>query len=187
MQPPRTHRHARARSASAGFTLIELSVVMFVMTVAVSMLASTMISAGRLGPLRRERALATDAARTMLETIRSETFSERFALFNVDPDDDPAGIGTAPGCHFDVEGLPPQADDADGRVGRVRFSADAAPLREDVADDDLGFPRDLNADGVVDADDHASDYVILPVEVEIRWQGTSGPMEISIPVMYADV
>jgi hypothetical protein len=184
---PASQRLPGRSARRGGFTLVELFVVMFVMTTAVSMLAGTMISTGRLGPLRRERALASDGARTMLETLRNATFAERFALYNADPADDPGGAGTAPGCHFDIEGLTPLDDDPDGHVGRVRFAADAAPLREDAEDEDLGFPRDLNADGFVDGDDHAGDYIILPVAVEVAWQGASGPMRLTIQAMFADV
>lgn len=42
-------------------------------------------------------------------------------------------------------------------------------LREDTVDPNLGMPRDLNGDGVIDGLNHASDYVILPVRIEVKW------------------
>jgi hypothetical protein len=47
-------------------------------------------------------------------------------------------------------------------------------LREDVVDPEMGMPRDLSGDSVVDSADHALDYMLLPVRVTIEWQGVTG-------------
>ena len=77
-----------------------------------------------------------------------------------------------------MRGLDPRADDDDGFVGRIEFPSVAVggdlQVREDLKSAVLGMPRDLNADGVVDAADHAADYVILPVRVRLEWTGSRG-------------
>jgi hypothetical protein len=47
-------------------------------------------------------------------------------------------------------------------------------LREDVTDDALGMPMDLNADGSIDDQDHATDYRLLPVRIRVQWAGSHG-------------
>ena len=42
-------------------------------------------------------------------------------------------------------------------------------LREDVFMPELGLPMDLNGDGVIDAQNHALDYKVLPVTIQLRW------------------
>jgi prepilin-type N-terminal cleavage/methylation domain-containing protein len=113
---------ARAPSNKrSGVTLLELIVVMAVMTVAVSMFTSMVVHTARQRGLNRENAIASNAARTMLEWMRNEDFHEIFARFNADPNDDPAGPGTAPGSTFDVPGLTPLADDLDQLVGEIHM------------------------------------------------------------------
>ena len=53
-------------------------------------------------------------------------------------------------------------------------------MREDLADAELGTPRDLNGDCLVDASDHAADYTLLPVVVRLRWQSHHGPREFRL-------
>ena len=38
----------------------------------------------------------------------------------------------------------------------------------------LGMPRDLNNDGIVDAQDHAHDCILLPVKVRLEWKSKCG-------------
>jgi hypothetical protein len=38
-----------------------------------------------------------------------------------------------------------------------------------MTDAQLGMPRDLDADGVVDDANHANDYLLLPIRIRIEW------------------
>ena len=58
-------------------------------------------------------------------------------------------------------------------------------LREDVVDASVGMPRDLNADGAVDAFDHADDYVLLPVSVRLEWRDASGDRNVEVDILLA--
>lgn len=178
-------RAASSRSRRAGLTLIELMVVLAILTVALSMFSRTLVTSSQLDPLNRETVIAGEAARSKLEEIRNNRFDEIYALFNDDPADDPDGAGTGPGSEFLVDFLEPVA----GRnfVGKVSFPEVNGVLREDVQDSMLGMPRDLNADGAVDADSRTGDYVVLPVRVRIEWDGVGGTRHLEMYTLFADV
>lgn len=175
------------REHGSGFTLVELAIAMMVMTTALLVFSSTVTGIARQRATLRERVLALDAARNRLETLRSEDFHAVYALYNADGLDDPLGAGTAPGARFDVPGLTPVDAALDGLAGEVEFPAardenenGVLRLREDLEDGDLGMPRDLSGDGVIDADDHGGDYFVLPVRVRIRWKSGSGERECTL-------
>lgn len=152
--------------------MVEIVVVLAIMAVAMSMFAQTIASSVRLNPMASETAAAAEGARTQFEKMHNQAFAKVFALYNDDRADDPDGAGTAPGSHFAVERLSPV--EANGWVGTILFPTKGAGLREDVVDDELGLPRDLNGDGIVDNLDHAGDCIILPVEIRIEWASRSG-------------
>lgn len=229
----------------AGVTLLELIVVMAVLTVAVTMFTSMVVHTTRQRGINRENAVASNAARTVVELMRNQEFRDIFALYNADPSDDPGGAGTAPGNVFTVAGLTPLPGDADGLAGEIHLpvivAEEAKPpstwgtttldiltlpgldaaleqlglgsgsggsgsggsgsggsgsggggaggggieagdytLREDFIDVRLGLPRDLNGDSLIDDLDHAEDYIVLPVHVEVVWRGKFGPRRFSI-------
>jgi hypothetical protein len=157
-----------------------------VLAVALGAIVSTLTASIFLGDANRESHLAMLAARSAVEQLRGEPFAQAFATFNADPSDDPGGPGTAPGSGFDVPGLSPQRGDPDGRVGQILFPGDGSQLREDAADPGLGLPRDLSGDGLVDAADHATDYVLLPLRVRLRWRGKSGDREVEYVTYLAE-
>ena len=68
-----------------------------------------------------EKGVATQAAREVIEQLRSVEFREAFARFNANPADDPPGPGRAPGSRFEVAGLDPLPQDADRLVGAILF------------------------------------------------------------------
>jgi prepilin-type N-terminal cleavage/methylation domain-containing protein len=116
-----TEKQPRAATRRAGVTLLELIVVMAVMSVAVAMFTSMVLHTTRQRGINRENAVASNAARTILEEMRNEDFREVFARYNGDPSDDPGGAGTAPGDRFVVRGLTPQPGDPDGIAGEIHF------------------------------------------------------------------
>lgn len=171
--PGRRFRRSPGRGRR-GFTLIELAVVMTVAAYALSMMTSTFVNIGRLGPANRENGAALDAARSMIEVLKATDFPEVYARYNADPADDPGFAGSAPGNTFAVPFLSADPADPDGMVGEITFPTLGAELREDVDDRLLGLPRDLNLDGAVDALDHSGDYRVLPVRIQLRWRSRSG-------------
>jgi prepilin-type N-terminal cleavage/methylation domain-containing protein len=172
-------RHPHSRRA-AGFTLVEVLVVVAIVTVGLGLMTNTLVAVGELGPVSRETSVAMDSARSVVEEMRAVDFDSIFSTYNADPDDDPGGAGTAPGASFAVPGLDLVVGDADGLAGEIVFPLVGGELREDSADWRLGHPRDLNLDGVVDGDDRAADYEILPFVVRVSWRGRSGARSIEL-------
>jgi len=168
------------RTSRAGVTLLELIVVMTLLLVSTSILSSMIVPVSRQREINSDNAIAADAARSVLETMRAQPFDEIFARYNADAADDPVDVDPIPGAGFAVPGLELQPGDPDGLAGRVELPMIGAELREDVDDAALGMPRDLDADLRVDASDHANDYRILPVRVLVEWQGRSGPRRFEL-------
>jgi type II secretory pathway pseudopilin PulG len=154
-------------SRRGGFSMVEVAVMLAIVTIALGMFARTMASAKQLDPIATESAFAASAARTALEEMRNHPFEQMFALYDADPSDDPNGAGTGPGPHFKVPGL--TSTNEAGWVGTISFPTVQSALREDVVDEALGMPRDLNADGNIDTADHAADCILLPIRVRCDW------------------
>ncbi|HKE00018.1 MAG TPA: prepilin-type N-terminal cleavage/methylation domain-containing protein [Planctomycetota bacterium] len=167
----------RRRASSAqrrGFTLIEVMISTIFISVALLAAVGTLGTSLRMSRTVNEREVAQRAAAAVIQEIAATEFSKVLASYDADPSNDPSGAGTAPGASFAVAGLSPQKGAAATSVGRVLFPLVGAELREDFVSKDLGTPHDLNGDGVIDALNHRNDCTLLPVRVEIRWQGVDG-------------
>lgn len=171
--------------------MVEVMVAVVILTVSVYILSSTVTATIGHSGIKRERGLAVDGAMNLFEQMRAEPFDELFARYNSDPGDDPGGPGTAPGRHFSVLGLDPQPSDPDGFVGEIILpeltSRAGAQLREDHQSDELSMPRDLNGDLVVDGEDHAMDYIVLPITLRLSWEGRSGRRSFEMSTMFAQL
>jgi len=168
--------HVEAEKARRqGFTLIEVMIAMTILVVALLGAIGTITAIGALGESNRESTAAYQEARAVIERLGGVNFDELFATYNLDPNDDPDGAGTADGQNFDVPELDTRVGDPDGFVGQILLPiSPGGALREDLVDPSFGMPRDLNGDGIVDAADHADDYILLPVRVRLEWTGKSG-------------
>ncbi|MFT7484560.1 MAG: hypothetical protein ACI9F9_000400 [Candidatus Paceibacteria bacterium] len=167
--------------------MVELMISVGILTLCCGMLASTLSSTGMLRRTNLERAVAVEAARGVIEDMHNCEYGIVFETFNDDPLDDPGGAGSAPGKHFQVEGLAAAALDLDGFVGEVVFPTNASPLLESVVDEGLTMPRDLNGDMMIDDEDHAADHVVLPVRVIIQWKGRGGERYFEMQTMLSSM
>ena len=165
--------------------MVEVMIVFVVLTVAMALFTSTVASTSRQRLAKRESVLAAEAGRRMLEVLRNEEFVGLFARYNASAADDPPLV-TSPGPHFEVTGLTPADGDADGCVGEIVFPAPGPVLREDAVDPPLGLPRDLDGDDTIDAEDHASDYVVLPILVRLSWKSQAGTRTLEMYTLLAD-
>ena len=166
----------RGRPAGeAGLGLIETLVATAILATAILAILSVAGHSIKLDEVNRETALATDAARIRYEQLRALPLMHVLATYNEDPVDDPDGEATAIGPKVivtrDQAGLNFQS------VVELPLTP-AGELREDADRPEMGLPRDLNGDGLIDDADHRDDYVILPVAVRVTWNGTSGPREV---------
>jgi prepilin-type N-terminal cleavage/methylation domain-containing protein len=176
MQTMRTAGFGGRPEGRRGLTLLELTVALAMLVVGVSAVASGLLRVSMFVRAERERNLAFEASRNVLEALQAEDFATVFVGHNATNLDDPVGLVT-PGAAFDVAGLDAQAGDVDGRGGSIEFPGDGLRLLEDGFDRELGMPRDLGGADGVDFDDHALDYRVLPVIVRVRWRGASGDQE----------
>lgn len=179
---PRAHRRR-------GITLIEVTISILILTVAAYMLSSTISASLTHNVAKREQAIAVEATMNAMETLRATPFIDVFRSFNEDPDDDPLGSDTAPGPNFDVDGLDPIVEPGGQRrpIGTVILPELAGLLREDLNMPELGLPRDLNGDIMVDAFDHSGDFLVLPVVVRLEWQGRLGERHFEMSTMLVDL
>lgn len=163
-----------ARRRERGVSLVETAMALAVVAVAAMTALSVLIASLELDATNRETKAAFDAARIRLETVRAEPFDRVVRSFNADPADDPDGAGTAAGAAFAVPTLPALATGTTTH-GEVLLPVDGGGrIREDLTVPELGLPRDLNGDGVVDSADHTADAIVLPVAVRVRWSGATG-------------
>ncbi len=165
--------------------MLELVFAIAVLLIGLLGYSRTLVESAELEDLNRETALATEAARRVVESLYGTPFAELYARFNGEPGDDGLATGPAPGHLFAVAGLGLRAGDADGNQGEVIFptqlnGAGAIELREDLQEPGLGMPLDLNLDGVVDGNDHSLDYRVLPVCVRIEWQSGAREREFEV-------
>ena len=66
-----------------------------------------------------------------------------------------------------------------GSGGGFNLNWDGAwQVREDLVMPELGMPRDLSGDGVIDDQDHSLDYVLLPARIQIDWRGAGGDAHV---------
>lgn len=167
----------RLRRSERGWSMLESMLAMSLLTIAVVGVGAVITTSVTLVAVSRETALAMEATRQAVECmVRSAEFENLFALYNGSAQDDPPGL-VAPGPCFEVEGLNPDTPNGSGAVGEIFFPASGSSptlLSETLFDSELGMPRDLNGDGAIDTLNHASDYNLLPVRVQVRWKGVAG-------------
>jgi len=173
----------RGARAQAGFSLLEITIAISVLTLALVGATGSMLAGNRLQRVNRESAVAEDAVRQVLESMRGAALATTFARFNSTAVDNPGGV-VSPGATFAVEGLRAPPENAGAPVGSIVFptilDGGVLELREDFVDAELGMPADLNADGAIDDANHALDYRVLPVRVQVQWTGVLGTRTLAV-------
>ena len=166
---------AYSRADETGFTLLELIMGATILAVGVCGLAATLVYSMTLAQTNRESSEARVAAKQILERVRAVPVDEIFAAFNATSEDDGSTTGGAPGSTFKLTRTTEDGATAT-YTAQVEFPTgdDPGSLREDVQDALLGMPRDLNGDGVIDAENHATDYLLLPIRIRVFWRGKAG-------------
>ncbi|MAF65901.1 MAG: hypothetical protein CMJ84_09640 [Planctomycetes bacterium] len=164
----------------AGFTMMELSLAITVLMVALLAMSASTLHTHSLRRQNRERAVAQNAVRLISEEIQA--FSARTLLANPGQwSEDLVAAFEVEGLFgptFDVTGLGPA--NGQSAVGSVLVITD-----EELTDAQLGFelgmPRDLDGDGEADNGDVTEGARILPVVVRLRWKGVSGEVFLNHP------
>lgn len=163
------------RGQEGGWSLLESIIAMSLLSIGIVGIATVLVSSLTLVAINREKALAMEAGRKVVEEMsKSVSFPQIFAAYNAITNDDPPGV-PCPGSELEVPGLKGAAGGpALASISFPTRPAEPAVLREDCNDAALGLPRDLNGDGQVDALNHATDYRLLPVAVRVSWTGVAG-------------
>lgn len=173
-------RAARGRgsrsSGRAGFTLLEVTLAVTVLLVAVLAAAASTLRMHALRRTNRERTIAQNAVRSVSERLQS--LSARAVT-------DPAGWSTTVlmgvaaageiGPRFDVREL--TAREGAPSVGTVTIVTDEN-ANDAALGAELGLPRDLDGDGTSANGDVSANALLLPVVVRARWHGVNGDGEI---------
>jgi hypothetical protein len=164
-------------------------ILALLLLVAIGGLSGAVLSSMRLSRTTEETALADEAARALAGNMQIVNFLEIFRRYDGSTADDAGLAGAVPGATFDVKGLAPRRDDADGHVGRIVFpSVPAGPgfeaLREDVVDERMGMSAGLDLNGDGDAlDDVTNAYLLLPVRLIVEWTGAGGDRSYEIDLL----
>jgi type II secretory pathway pseudopilin PulG len=171
-------------------TLVELMIAASVLVIGLLGFMQVIAMSAGASTANQESNVAIEAARQKIEEIQVADFASIFALYNTSANDDPGGVGTAPGGDFAVLGLDPVMGDPDGMAGEIVLPATtgltgALELRENLVDASLGTPRDLNGDGLIDQLDHSADYGVIPVLVRVRWRGARGNAQMEFKTLVA--
>jgi prepilin-type N-terminal cleavage/methylation domain-containing protein len=176
-----------SRSVGNAFTLLELMITVTLVSLVLVALSNSILTSMKVTGVNKESALASDGIADLVERLQGVGhFKDVFALYNANPNDDPGIPGSAPGNHFSVHGLQVPDDEPGGSVGEIIFPTIGNQLREDVVLPDLGMPRDLNGDGIIDSADHAADYKLLPVLIRLHWKGVGAKRSMVIRTILAD-
>lgn len=134
-----------------GFTLLEMMLALSVLAVALVAMIDSMMSAGKLETVLRDKRMVRDGINQTINSMRAVDF---------------ASLLTYP-TSFDITDIRPQTGQA--HVGTITFFTNetgAGMVPEDLTS--LGFPRDLNANGNM-TDTNVTTYVILPAKIEVKW------------------
>jgi len=182
--PPRRRTVRRGRPDPVrGISLIEITFALIILTIAVLALISAIYSSQSLRETIREKEIANNAARKMIERLHDAAFDQIFANYS---------SGGGPGNVFPYAGdtsLEKLNPIPGTPLGQIFFPTAGGALSETVTDAQFpraGMPRDLNGDGdALDADVSAS-YRLLPVRILVRWQGLHGPNQIELSALIAE-
>ena len=189
MPPLQAQEGTEDKRLDRGFSVLEMSLAVTVVAFGALGAMSLTLSASKLDQGNRRSGAAVSAVRQVVERLESIPFEEVFARFNTDPSDDPFGSGTAEGGKFyfvygENDDLKPVIDPrfADGIVFEVTitFPVDGdGKLVEGESPLANGLPTDLdNKDGVESGKDVADSYAVLPMRVDVAWEGQSKTQRI---------
>lgn len=168
----RDERRRASAGRRAGFSLVELAIAISILLIG---MVSVVTASSQMNSLRRqsrERVLAQNGVRSLVERIQSRSFQ----LAQADPEawslalQAEFGPGSA-GEEFDILELdaPPGA----ASVATVRLVTDETEGDGGLLVD-IGMPRDLNGDGDASDVDVAADAVLLPCVITAQWHGING-------------
>ena len=167
--------HARRRAGvvgAPGFTLLEVMISITIAAIAIVGSYSAFIAFDQMRVMNRSKLKAVEAAKAKLEEMNS--VGDIIDIFTT--------YKAAAESNFTIAGLNARDDDADGMAGQIVFPMSGTALSETADVPELSMPQDLNLDGDA-ADAVVTDYVVLPVMIEIEWKDASGDQSYRLVTM----
>ena len=165
----------------SGFSLVDVCMSMALLVVGLGVLIGSTFSAMKLDQVNASTALASQALRGLCEEMQAMPIEEVLDSYVVADDEDER---TKAQKLARLTLRDPSLADRTGRepIARARFplDADGRTLREDLELPEFGLPRDLDGDGAIDAGDKRGLFRILPVVLELDWEGPSGPQHLRV-------
>lgn len=172
----RAARRTQGIRPEGGFTLLEVTLAMTVLLVAMLAATASTLRMHSLRRVNRERALAQNAVRSASERLQS--LSARAIA-------EPAGwtttvlAGVANGGEvgpvFETREL--RARTGAPSMGTIEIVTDETRTDRELGAQ-LGMPRDLDGDGLATRTDVSGNALLLPVVVRARWQGAGGDAQV---------
>ena len=172
-----------------GISLVQTAASVALLAVGVLATAGSMVSSSQSTRVTDEMETARRAIAERVELLKAAPFKQVFAMFDASTANDPVGV-VSPGKYFVVTDLVPPAGVLPDRMGWVEFPTvevgGVMQIHENLDLPQFGMPRDLTADGVVDALDHSADYKLLPVSVHLVWKGVEGNSSLHTTLLLAN-
>lgn len=162
----------RAGRTRNGFTLIEVSLAMTVLLVAMLTATASTLRAHSLQRTNRERVQAQNAVRGAAERLQSlaaEAQGESVGWGTAVINGFTANGEVAP--TFEVPELTPQIGQAN--VGTIQIITDETRTDAQLGCD-IGMPRDLDGDGLATNTNVTGSAILLPAVVRASWRGSRG-------------
>ncbi len=148
-----------------GMTLVEATVSLTILAVALLTLWGSTISGARTIGAAEERKHALNIAQGKLEELKSRSMDLLIATYRPN--------GTE-GDTFQAAGID---EDEDRALGRIVFYTDETDSENGAG---LGFPMDLNGDGDANDRDVATGFTLLPVRIRVTWEGSLGRQFVDV-------
>lgn len=167
-------------SYCSGFTLVEISLAMTVLLVALMAMSASTLRTHSLRRQNRERAVAQNAIRQISEEVHALSDQIMRTTAGVWSEDFTAALlpGGTLGDTFDVREL--TAQEGQLSVGTITMVLDETQTDADLGLE-LGMPRDLDSDGAADNADVTNTARIIPIIVRAQWKGISGDVQLTHP------
>lgn len=155
------HRRLPVKNRSSAFTLIEVVISLVLLTIAFVGFGSFFVLTTNSYHSVKEDTLAIHSLRQMAEKIRCVPFARI--------------VTNCQGMTFAIDEIKAS--------GSVRIFINETDGSSDARI--LGLPRDLDGDGVASTTDVTSDYLLLPIKIEVSWTNVKGPRSESLYMLLA--
>ncbi len=174
LQSPPT---AQKRSRSAGFTLIEVAIVGSVLTIGLMAMALTSVASSSLQRTSQEVNQAENTVRAITSLVQSVSETAKSANGGWSQTlVDSFQPGATPGRSLPSR----QLKAADGTPATVTVLVITDETQTDAQlGVQMGMPRDLDGDNVVDNTDVSASATMLPVVIQLQWSGVSGTVRFN--------